>query len=135
MSFLTLLAQEDIGTIGGEKGFGPWGNIVKRIQEAGGKVTPAATIFTDIISRIIGIMTIIAGIWFIFQFIIGAYGFLAASGDPKAIESATKKITQAIIGLVIVVAAWALISLIGQLLGFELILQPQKVIEMLGPGG
>lgn len=122
--------QVPLGQIGGEEeSFGPWGNLGQNTA-----VTKAAQVFTNIISRIVGVLTIVAGIWFIFQFIIGAYGFLTAGGDSKAIESARGKITQAIIGLVVVVAAWALISLLGALLGFE-ILQPQKFIEMLGPGG
>lgn len=126
-----IFAQVPLNHIGGpgEEGFGPWGHLWQYTE-----VGEAARAFTGVISRIIGLLTIIAGIWFVFQFIIGAYGFLTAAGDPKAIESATKRITHAIIGLVVVVAAYALISLIGALLGFE-ILQPQQFIEQLRPGG
>ena len=127
-----LLAREiEFEPIGGEpgEGFGPWGNLGQYTQ-----VGEAAKAFTQIISNIIGVMTIIAGLWFIFQFIIGAYGFLTAGGNQEAVKTASKKIANAIIGLTIVVAAYALIFLIGKLLGFE-ILQPQKFIEMMKPGG
>jgi len=118
--------SHDLGSIGGEEGFGPWGNLGSRgIKEAAGA-------FTSIISRIIGVMTIIAGIWFIFQFIIGAYGYMTAAGDQQKMSNATKKITSALIGLIVVVAAYAIISLLGRLLGFE-ILNPQVIIEKLKP--
>jgi Trk-type K+ transport system membrane component len=100
----------------------------------GNEVTPAASAFVTIISNIIGIMTIIAGIYFIFQFIIGGYGYMTASGDPKKMSEATKKITSAFIGLLVVVAAYAIIHLLGVILGFE-ILDPQNIIERLRPGG
>lgn len=124
-----LLADVPLESIGGDDGFGPWGGL-------GGTedVGTAAGYFTDIISRIIGIMTIIAGIWFVFMFIIGGYGYLTAGGDSKKMGEATSKITSAVIGLVVIVAAYALISLIGKLLGFEDILRPQKFIPLLGPG-
>lgn len=129
MKYLTVFAQQPLGQIGGEpeKGFGPWGNlgIFKDVAQAAGY-------FTDIISRIIGIMTIIAGIWFIFQFIIGAYGYMTAGGDQKRITDSTSKITNALIGLVVIVAAYAIISLLSSLLGFE-ILKPASMIKLLKP--
>jgi len=126
----TILAREvPLGPIGGEreKGFGPWGYLWEKEE-----IAEAAGVFTGIISNIIGVMTIVAGIWFIFQFIIGAYGYLAAGGDPKKMSDATAKITSALIGLVVIVAAYAIISLLGALLGFE-ILKPAKLIELLRP--
>lgn len=128
INFLTLLAQKELGQIGGTEGFGPWGNL----GAFGKTIGDAAGAFTNIISNIIGIMTIIAGIWFIFQFIIGAYGYMTAGGDQKRITDATSKITNALIGLVVIVAAYAIISLLGSLLGFD-ILNPQNLIPTLKP--
>jgi len=125
------LAQtpHELGPIGGERdsGLGPWSWLFQEKD-----VSMSAAIFTSIISRIIGIMTIIAGIWFIFQFIIGAYSYMTAAGDQQKMSNATKKITSALIGLTIIVAAYAIISLLGALLGFE-ILKPGEVIKILGP--
>lgn len=115
----------EIGTIGEGKGFGPWSGIFETIEDAAG-------MFNKIISNIIGVMTIGAGIWFIFQFIIGAYSWMAAGSDQQAIQNAQQKITNAVMGLVVVVAAYALISLLGAILGFE-ILQPQKLLEFVRP--
>lgn len=116
--------------IGGDPGtgLGPWSGLFQSPT-----VKTAANIFSSVISRIIGLMTIIAGIFFIFQFIIGAFNYLGAGGDQKAIEKAQKYISNAIVGLIIVVAAYAIIYVLGELLGFK-ILQPQNIIERLGPG-
>lgn len=122
-----LLAQLDLGRIGEGEGFGPFSALEKI-----GNIGSAAGTFTQIISNIIGIMTVVAGIWFFFMMIIGAYGFLSAGGDAKKIEESTKKITSAIIGLIVIVLAYALVSLIGRLLGFD-ILNPQDIIKLLGP--
>ena len=116
----------EIGTIGEGKGFGPWSGLFETIGEAAGT-------FNKIISNIIGVMTISAGIWFIFQFIIGAYGWLAAGAEQQSIQQAQQRITNAVMGLVIVVAAYALIALLGSILGFE-ILHPEILIPLIGPG-
>lgn len=102
------------------KGLGPLGTF--EIDE-----TVAANLFSKVISLIIGVMTVVAGIWFIFQFIIGAFGWLTAGADKAAMENAQKKITNGVIGLVIVVAAIFLIDLLGRLIGLE-ILSPGKFI-------
>lgn len=75
-------------------------------------------LFTEIISTAIGLITIIAIIWFIFTFITGAIGIIASGGDKQALESAKKKITTGLIGLVVVIVAIFVFDLIGYLLGF-----------------
>lgn len=105
--------SEELGRIGGPEGFGPWGNLNLNT------VADSAEAFATIISNAIGIMTIIAGIWFLFQFIIAAISIIGASGDPQKLEAATNKIKSALTGLVITVAAYALISLLGKVLGFD----------------
>ncbi|HUV42837.1 MAG TPA: hypothetical protein VMY36_02910 [Patescibacteria group bacterium] len=122
-------AEVDLGPIGGDpsEGFGPWGALY-RFSNVG----VAARHFTSILSKIIGIMTVIAGIWFFFILVIGAFGYLTAGGDSKAVEGATKRISNGLTGLIVIVLAYALISLIGNFLGFD-ILNPQEIIEQLGP--
>lgn len=116
-----------LGQIGGTEGFGPWGNIGTAFE-----IGEAAGQFSKLISRIIGVMTIIAGLWFLFQFVIAGYGYMTSSGDSKRMSDAYNKITSSLIGLVVIVAAYAIISLIGAILGFD-ILNPQAVIQLLRP--
>lgn len=93
----------------------------------------APSIFNRFISTVIGLMTIIAVIWFIFLIIAGAYGIMTAGGDKANMEAARKRITTGIAGLVIVVAAVFIVDLIGKIIGIENILNPayllKKIIE------
>ncbi|MBL7150719.1 hypothetical protein ISS86_02205 [Candidatus Microgenomates bacterium] len=124
----TTTGITDLGPIGGEEGFGPWGNIAN----LGSNVAEAAKSFTKIVSNIIGVMTIAGGIWFMFQFIAGGLSWLTAGGDKAGVQAAQKRITNAVIGLTVVVAAYALIWIIGELLGFD-ILHPEDLIKLVGP--
>jgi len=114
-----VFAQKET-PLGNIIGIGPLGEFTVSESEA-------VNLITQVIRNIIGLMTIVAGIWFIFQFIIGGISWLTAGGDKAKIESAQKKITQAIIGLAIVIIAIFIIDLIGTLLGLE-ILQPGNYI-------
>lgn len=60
-----------------------------------------------------------AGIALLFYLIIGGFQFMLSRGDPKATQAAQSKITNAIIGFVIVFLAFTIVQLIGQLLGLQ----------------
>ncbi|HTK03150.1 MAG TPA: hypothetical protein VL401_00025 [Alphaproteobacteria bacterium] len=107
------LAQLNLAPNGGFKGFGPLGDP---------KGTDGINIFSKFISSAVGLMTIIAIIWFVFSFITGAIGILASGGDKQALENAKKKITTGIVGLIVVILAIFIIRLIGFLLGLPDIL-------------
>ena len=80
-----------------------------------------ATSFEKLISTVIGVMTVVAGIWFIFTLFIGAIGWITAGGDKGAVETAKKRISNGLTGLVIVVIAVFITSLVGQILGFDIL--------------
>ncbi|MFC1727725.1 hypothetical protein ACFL0Y_04340 [Patescibacteria group bacterium] len=89
--------------------------------------TTTVSFFNKIVSTAIGVMTVIAGLWFVFQFILGGFNFLTAGGDKSKTQEAQKKITNAAIGIFIVVAAMFIVDLIGRVLGLE-ILSPGSFI-------
>jgi hypothetical protein len=105
-----LIAQTDLFPDQGFKGIGtgPLANP-----------TDGPAVFASLMSSIIGLMTIVAILWFIFVFITGAIGIINAGGDKQYIETARKKIIQGVIGLVIVISAIFIIDFVGFLLGFE----------------
>ncbi len=74
------------------------------------------------VSNIIAIMMVVAGFIFIFQFLIGGYTWLTSSGDKGKLEKAQQTLLQAIIGLVIVLAGYAIISLVAKILGVDILL-------------
>lgn len=96
----------------GFTGFGPLGNPGDQ----------AISIFSKFLSSVIGLMTIIAVIWFIFVFVTGAISIINAGGDKALLETAKKKITTGVIGLVATIASMFIIKLIGYLIGIPDIL-------------
>jgi hypothetical protein len=110
-----LLADISIAPSGGFKGFGKLGLV-------GSTAESADITFSTFLSSAIGIMTIIAIIWFIFLFITGAISYMTSGGDKAAIEGAKKRIVNGVIGLVIVIISLFIIKLIGYLLGIPDIL-------------
>lgn len=103
------LADVSFGPI---SGFGSLGN-------PGGS---GVSIFANFISSAIGLMTIIAIIWFVFVFFSGAIGIITAGGDKQALENARKRIISGLIGLVVVIAAIFLVRLVGFLIGIPNVL-------------
>jgi len=92
--------------LGSFKGLGPLGDPTAT------KADPGASALANFISKFIGIMTVIAFIWFIFQLFIGAVDWLSSGGDKARLQEAQKKITTSIIGLTIVISAIFLIKII-----------------------
>lgn len=71
------------------------------------------------LSNIFKLVGTIAGIFFIIQVITAGFGYLSANGDPKKTEAAWAKITQSIIGLLIVSVAFVIGGLIGKITGVD----------------
>ncbi len=79
-------------------------------------LNPAKPLET-LISNIIGVLTIIAVIWFIIQIIFSGYSFISAQGDKNKVEAARSRLTNGILGLTIVVVALGVGAFIATLLG------------------
>ncbi len=78
------------------------------------------------IRNIIILLFIVAGLYAFFNFIIAGFEFISAGGDSSKISKAWGKIWQSILGLVIMIAAFALAAIIGSVLfnSWKFILQP-----------
>jgi hypothetical protein len=109
------------------KGFGPLG-----LESGNSSNAPAK--FNAFISGAIGLMTVIAAIWFIFNIITGAIQIISSGGDKGALENARRKITTGIIGIVVVIASLFIVSTIASLIGLgDIILDPAAIIEQIAP--
>lgn len=104
---MKLLATASLGQIGGSD-LGPFADN-----------PDPYTAITKIISSIIGVMTIAAGVWFLLQFIIGGFNMINAGGDKAKLQSSRDRLTNAFIGLIIVVASWAILSLASTFFGVD----------------
>lgn len=112
---------------------GPPGGFTGAKDGAGLLANPGTGIelFANFISSTVGLMTIIAIIWFVFVFITGAIGIIGAGSDKNALEGSRKKIVTGVIGLVVTIAAIFIINLIGYLLGFSNILDINTMLNSL----
>lgn len=108
------LSQIDIGTF---QLPGTLGNGSSYIGDPANTGNRLATV----ISTVIGVMTAVAFIWFVFILFTGAIQYLTSGGDAKAVEAATGKIRTALIGLVIVISAIFFIQLLGTIFGIEIL--------------
>lgn len=72
-----------------------------------------------LISNILKLAGVVAGIFFVIQIILAGYGYLTAEGDPKKAELALTKIWQSVIGLLIVTSAFVIAAVLGNILGIN----------------
>ncbi len=76
-------------------------------------------LFTNVVNVVIAL----AGVALFIMFVIAGFSFLFSQGDQKKLEQARGTITNAIIGLVIIVAAYLIIRIISVFTGVPDILK------------
>lgn len=84
------------------------------------------------VSNIVILITVIGGVWSLFNILTAGFALINAGGDSKKIGEMSEKITNTFIGLLVMIAAPLLAALIGLFLTGDasFFLQPQ----IFGPG-
>lgn len=85
-----------------------------------------------VISSVLGIFTTVGGILFIYTFIQGALAWVSAGGESAKIQKARDQMVQGVVGLIIIVAAYAIIGLISTVVGID-ILNPAMMLDTVIP--
>jgi hypothetical protein len=80
------------------------------------------------ISFVITLLTVLAGLFFLYQCLMGGFAWLNAAGDQKKVQEARDRITQGVIGLLLIVGSYAIVGLIGTIFGLD-ILNPAGFLE------
>lgn len=75
----------------------------------------------SIVSAFVRFSLVIAAIVFFFILVIGGIRWIASGGDKAQTEAARNQITAALVGLVIVFAAWAIVALIHTFFGVDIL--------------
>lgn len=75
-------------------------------QNAG--ISGGTTDLYSIVGKIINVVLGFLGIVLLFYFIYGGFKWMTAGGDPKGVDEAKNMIKNAVIGLVIIMASYAL---------------------------
>ncbi|MFA7301772.1 MAG: hypothetical protein WC069_05655 [Candidatus Shapirobacteria bacterium] len=110
--------------------------ISKQFTITGPGVQPSSNVdaaykFETLASQVIGVLTIIAILYFIVQIIFAGYAFISSQGDQKTMETTRKRLTEAVLGLVIVIIALGLGNLIAVLFGIDNILSINTMFILL----
>lgn len=88
---------------------------------AGTKFAPLGDLTAGrIVSGLIQFTMVIAAIVFFFILVIGGIKWITSGGDKAQTEGARNQITAALVGLVIVFAAWAILQLIKTFFGIDI---------------
>ena len=86
----------------------------------GGTINQGGKVIGGLISGIVGLVFLLGFFLTLAYFLTGGIQWITSQGDKTALESARNKITHALIGLVIVAAAYAVFKLVGSFFGIEL---------------
>ena len=81
------------------------------LYRSGGRTMPFGRIVTNILPYIFGA----AGIALLIYLVLGGLQMMTSRGDPKAMQSAQAKIANALIGFVIVIFAFFIVQIFGQI--------------------
>lgn len=107
---LNLLAQSAVTPC--LQGIGPLGTLCDDASRA-------PSVFTKVLSTTIGVMTIVAFIWFLFIFLSAGLTWLGSGGDKAKLQDAQKRMTQGLIGLIIVISAIFLMKIISTIFNID----------------
>ena len=91
------------------------------LADAIGKITPPPSGYADIeqgglgnfLNNILKLITTVAGLFALFNFIMAGFSYMSANGDEKKVQQASTKIWQSLLGLGIVAASFLLAALAG----------------------
>ncbi len=89
--------------------------------KAGGQQVIRIENIGQLISATVGTLLIISALLAFFYLILGGIQWITSGGDKAGMEAARNKITHAIVGLIIVGAAWAIMILVQNFLGVTII--------------
>lgn len=82
--------------------------------------TPATTL-EKFFTIALGFLTTVGGIMFLIFFVLGALNWITSGGDREKISRAQHYMSNAVIGLILVILAWAFTGVVGLALGFNIL--------------
>ena len=91
----------------------------------------------EILGRFIGswwgVAYVVGALAFLLYLVRGAIELSISGGSKDRVENAKSKITNSLMGLVLLAASWALIKLVGYVLGIEILETMQIDLSKLAP--
>lgn len=103
------------------------------VKTIGGTGSAGAAL-VSFLTMLIGFLTTLAGLMFLIYFIVAALSWVTSGGDKGKVEHAQQQMTNAALGLIIVIAAYGIVGIVGGVVGLD-ILNPIKLLQQIGPSG
>ena len=79
------------------------------------------TFFQKFLPNLLTLGLIIGAVFFFFILIVGAIQWISSGGDKNALEEAKHKITNAIVGMIILFSVFAILKLIENFFGISIL--------------
>lgn len=86
------------------------------VPSSGGAINPNNTTVGEVVSAVLPYIFGAVGLLLLVYLALGGLQLMTSRGDPKAVAAAQAKITNALIGFIIVIVAAAIVLLLGNLL-------------------
>lgn len=74
----------------------------------------------NIVGNLFILATFVAALFFFIQVVMGGISWINAGGDPKSLDSARGRITNAVIGIILVIAAFVITLILTTALGINI---------------
>lgn len=75
----------------------------------------------DIFNDLLPYIYVFAGIILLFMLIVGGFGMMTAAGDPKKVEASQKKITNGLVGFIIIFISYFVVQIVELVLGIKIL--------------
>jgi cbb3-type cytochrome oxidase subunit 3 len=85
------------------------------------KQVDGVSTISSLITLFVGIIFMVGTVAFMFMFLLGAVRWITSGGDKGQVESARSQVTQALAGIVVLFAVYAVARTIKTIFGIELI--------------
>lgn len=97
----------------------PWNNGTTTVD--GSLDNPALGNVGGILSTAMQFIFIFAGVGLLLMLLAGGFTFLTSAGDSKKLDKGKQQLTNAILGFIIIFAAYWMVQLLGYVFGFDAI--------------
>jgi len=88
-----------------------------KLENSTGTFAFAGGSLGDVINKIIPYIFAFAGVVLFLYLISAGFSFMTSAGDPKKAKEAQTKLTNALIGIVVVLLAFVLVQIVGRFFG------------------
>ena len=94
------------------KGFKFWGVVNESVNE---------DLLGQVVSRLLAFAIVGAGLFFFVRLISAGYAYLTSLGEPTKIQSASKELLNAVVGLLIVISAFFISQILQVVFGIKIL--------------